>query len=101
MDEVANNHFENKFVIQKKNDITAVFLRFLTKNHILSKYLTALHKANYGTERSFLNSYWSPLTDPESYIGSAFPWECTPEGRDFWINKHHLWVKELNKFKNR
>jgi len=65
-----------------------VFEKFLKSHRAFSKYNRNIAKLN-----KFIT--YDVIRLEECMIRSAFEWNRTPEGMDYWENLNHLWVELL------
>lgn len=67
-----------------------LFIKFLYENKIYNKFLYNFLYVKIKTNRSL-----DICANPESYIGYAFPWHLTNEGKFFWSNMDSRWRATL------
>ena len=67
------------------------FIEFLKKNEAYDKFVRNA-QADHGATLDGIISRW---TDSTRWIGAAFNWDTTPEGREYWRNLDAAWKKVL------
>lgn len=75
-----------------------IFYQFLKEKGIVTSYITHLKK-RFRDERlviNFLRKSCENLDGWATLIASAFAWELTNEGQDFWYNIAFEWIKVIN-----
>lgn len=71
-----------------------LFFRFLSKYKAADAYFSNYYDDLFNRPLSdFLEE-----AEPEKYIGSAFLWNCTPQGVDYWANLQEGWGKVLSRW---
>ena len=73
------------------------FVRFLYRHGIYGKYIFYY----VSTSEYWRQEYQREDGIPSQFISSAFRWNKTPEGHDYWENIHIMWCAELNQKVNK
>lgn len=68
------------------------FIEFLKTHKAHSGYVRNA-KTDHNTTLDNIAKNWK--NRPQNWIGCAFDWDKTPEGRDYWGNLDASWKKEL------
>lgn len=72
------------------------FYRFLDSLGLFGEFWAEFYKIRSGrrlTLREFKNF---PKLPPAEYLPSAFPWDDTDAGREFWENVHRRWLRRID-----
>ena len=80
-------------MIQMSNS-NKLFILFLHQNDAYDKFMNNFEKTHRLAGKDYLDDYL--MTQPHRcYFTSAFHWDSTPEGYQYWIDKRRLWDKSL------
>lgn len=67
-----------------------LFIKFLYENNIYNKFLY-----NFLYVKNKITRSRDVCDEPSAYIGYAFPWHLSNEGKVFWYNMDRRWRETL------
>lgn len=79
-----------------EKDTIAVFKLFLELNGALESYLRQLQGARHQHwTNPFSGEFGGEFGVGIAYLGRAFSWDCSEEGRDYWYDLDKKWMEVL------
>lgn len=82
-----------------RKEMLAEFVRFLKERGAYATYLVYINKecGYYRFFEVYVNSAYRNTEEVlRGLISSAFAWNHTKEGEEFWYNLHIEWIHKLN-----
>lgn len=70
------------------------FIQFLKDNEIHGKFEDNFNWSDWNNNDTF-QEYLEKI-DPEDYVGSAFDWDESDDGYDYWETVDYLWDSNIN-----
>ena len=78
------------------NNSIAVFMQFLSENAAINQFVSNFNSSADITLSSYINSKYKSKEDFKSLISSAFGWDNTPEGFNYWAKLSRQWHTHVN-----
>ena len=108
-DDYMNGFYEYLYKNHRNNFIT-LFENFLKKENIDVSYFNNVSSNFIDNNNAAYLRFEKPThydsqkdtaynnLQPPAFIMNAFHWASTPQGRDFWERKNHIWVEMIKEF---
>lgn len=68
------------------------FHRFLDDLGLFGEFWSEYYKVRDGRRMTLRDRCYFQSVSPKKLVSSAFPWNDTDFGYDFWANIHHRWL---------
>lgn len=71
------------------------FYRFLDDLGLFGEFWTEYYKVRNGRRMTYRDRRCFQFVKPKKFVSSAFPWNDTDFGYDFWANIHNRWLRHI------
>lgn len=73
------------------------FYCFLDDLGLFGEFWSEYYKVRNGRRMTLRDRSCFQFVSPKKFVSSAFPWNDTDSGYDFWANIHHRWLRHIGR----